>query len=101
MTLNIEVTKENIENGKVGQCGYCPIALAIIPKLAESISVLVFAAEIRLEKRNLWVDSIYLPTIARAFIRHFDRHEVVEPVNFSLEVPLNMEKYFKPEFLTA
>ena len=70
----IKVTKDHIENGKIGQPDCCPIALA---SGFENVSV--FVDEIR-----CYGEAYELPMIAQEFIENFDGGNEVKPISFEI-----------------
>lgn len=80
----IEITQEDIKNGKKQNCWRCPIALALKRK---------FPA------KNLWVQEVFiedkgsnneeydLPKDAICFISKFDNEETVLPFSFEIDLP--------------
>lgn len=79
-TITIEVTQEDIDKGKQGSCGRCPIALAAYRVMEGSFLVLPYAI-FRLEGK-----SISLPDSAIEFIGLFDSGMPVKPFSFTIEI---------------
>ena len=78
--MKIEVTAEDIKNGKKLNCFWCPIALAV-SRSANTPDCWV--DNTRVEIRGM----IYqLPREAGQFIVDFDKGARVEPFSFELEV---------------
>ena len=84
-TVTIDVTQDDIDQGKRENCTLCPIALAaqrVFP--GKSIHVSVF---------NLWVDNspaaedgrgYPLPEVACKFLQDFDHGRPVQPFKFGI-----------------
>lgn len=83
--MKIDVTQEDIDNGKRGHCSRCPVALALsrIPG-AEYLTVgpVDFGITLRGVRRDY-----ALPEEAIVFIRTFDDGEIT-PNPFSFEIEL-------------
>ena len=81
MTYKISVTQEHINRGKREDCAACPIALA-----AHEHDYLRCALILR---DSVWVHGVKLTTLpidARQFMTRFDKHCVVHPLTFDLNV---------------
>lgn len=80
--MKIDVTAEDIDNGVPGECGRCPVALAIARKLGlvgAGIRVGPSAVRIRFDGAR------DLPAVARVFVEAFDWDRPVEPFSFEIE----------------
>lgn len=89
MTITVEVTQRNIEEGIRLSCAGCPVALAMnrATGLEWSISGWQMMAFRKLEKDALQTYALVTPPIARAFISAFDIGRPVEPFSFDLDLP--------------
>ncbi len=78
--FDVEVTQEDIDNGRQGNVGFCPIALACKRKFG--IPYVYVSADILFNNQ-----SIATPEIAKKFIRRFDAHRQhlgIGPFKFNL-----------------
>lgn len=85
VTTTVTVTAGHIAAGIAGDCGACPVALAIHDALGARpyITVMVFAAEAVARQCDRYVEAS-LPQAARDFIGRFDSTQPVEPFTFDL-----------------
>jgi hypothetical protein len=86
----ITVTADHIAEGVPGECGECPIALAIAEAFPSAAEVAVYASHVNIWKtagrgRDFFTSE--LPEVAVAFIEHFDRIRDGEPFTFDLDYP--------------
>lgn len=82
----IEVTQEDINNGKVGDCEYCPVALAMNRVTNKEWAIGNYSY---CETRDGEINSDSLRTLPREvtlWIFQFDKDNKVEP--FSFELPI-------------
>ena len=82
--LTIEITAEDIKNGKPGSCASCPIALAVKRLITNSYKVRVNTYFIEILKKHGTVIKKYLlPIKTRNFIMDFDKGGYdLEPFTF-------------------
>jgi hypothetical protein len=86
----INVTAGHIAEGVPGECGECPIALAIAEAVPGAAEVAVYASHVSIWKprgRGRERERARLPEVAVAFIEHFDRIHDGEPFTFELDYP--------------
>ena len=86
LPARVTVTAEHIRHGVPGECGNCPIALALAeainnPAWFAHIQVFIVKAVV-LSDDGTW--SVTLPEQAQAFIASFDTAHEVEPFEFGL-----------------
>lgn len=92
-TIIINVTKKDIELGKRGDCGKCPVARAARRKLGDKCNV---------SQHYMWFERnqktgkspfppIYFPVFVEQFIRTFDltftQKDLLKPFKFTIKVP--------------
>lgn len=82
--MKINVTHEDINAGKTGDCVRCPIALAI-GRLMPEAHLYLWTGWL------YWADKgcprkVELPEEARLFIRDFDASVIVNPFSFELDL---------------
>lgn len=81
----IEVTQEDINNGKRGNCRKCPVALACMRSMPGFV-VDVSTREIFIQHTSEHiVKSVPMSYTVRDFVVNFDSHGYVEPFSFVLE----------------
>jgi hypothetical protein len=85
-TVKVEVTQDDINNGKRGECSRCPLALAIRRAVRPEICVLVGSFDYVLQGDRTRHNRS-LPQIAKNFVRRFDDFAKCKPVSFSLCIP--------------
>ena len=86
----VSVTADHIAEGVPGECGECPIALAIAEAIPAAVEVAVYTEHV-----NIWEPAgcgrdfftSELPEVAVAFIERFDRIHDGEPFTFDLDYP--------------
>lgn len=83
VTLTVEVTAQDIAEGREGDCWHCPIALALTRAVGGE-PVHVNFSDIS-DGGGGWYRK--LPTEAVSFQRWFDRGDPVEPFSFKVRVP--------------
>lgn len=83
--MKIEVTKEDIKNGKRLECDLCPIALAIKRSDANIESVFVTPRHAYITRRSEGEKNFRLPDQATIFVLQFDQASAVEPFEFELQ----------------
>lgn len=90
VTRKIDITAEDIANGKPKNCSLCPGALAIVRAFPASRYVDVMHDEVQIafpkengSARYRWVTTA-TPEVFRDFIHDFDRNKSVEPISFDL-----------------
>lgn len=91
-TYHIEVTQEDIDNGKRGQWEHCPVALAAIRCLSNSHPIQYLSVT----QKYLYLFGLddaanQLPDSATDFIKRFDGCEDVEPFAFDIDLPAELE----------
>jgi hypothetical protein len=78
----IQVTQEDIKNGKRCHGCYCPVALAVTRVVPQADKVIrVETTGLQLTPHAKWLQ---LPESARTFIRDFDTKQPVAPFEFEL-----------------
>lgn len=91
--LILEVTQEDIDNGKRRNCSLCPIALALMRKFnldpsEDSLDAarvgLTMASIFPVMDRKRKSQYFYLPDEASEFIKDFDSKLPVKPFSFTL-----------------
>ncbi len=78
--MKIEVTADDIANGKPGFSCECPIALALRRLFPDAGHIEVEMADVHID-----YDMVELPDEARDFIEHFDAEDEVSPFSFEIE----------------
>lgn len=97
ISVLVEVTTEDIENGTRMDCQRCPVALAITRLVKEDyypqvsgrcVSILHSYTESGLDT-TLWenVGVTCLPPETQRFVRRYDDGKTPEPISFQLEIP--------------
>jgi hypothetical protein len=83
----LSVTREHIKKGKAGDCGKCPVALALLDGLPNATKVSVDEDSIIVveAKGNGRTVSYHVPRSVERFINNFDDEEPVKPFAFKLE----------------
>lgn len=81
--MKISVTPKDIANGKPGNGGLCPIALAIKRNGATDVCVDGSVADGTYKGHSFWAD---LPKKAKVFVKHFDQGWAVKPLSFTLNI---------------
>lgn len=91
VTRKVEITAEDIANGKPKECSRCPGALAIYRAFPEAKFVDVMDQEVQLAfPSNRRTYSTYVwqtadtPEVLEQFINKFDLRKPVEPISFEL-----------------
>lgn len=83
MLKTINVTQEDINNGKPGEPSYCPIALAAQRVIPERVRV-----RTRIMNIGKYGETVVsLPIVAVEFVEDFDAHCKVQPFSFEITVP--------------
>lgn len=80
--MKIEVTEQDIKDGKPGQCVYCPIAIALKRETGWIWSVMYYSADTLLGPFHRAI----MPPAAQSWIEDFDNNESVYPFSFDLDV---------------
>lgn len=91
VTRKIDITAEDIANGKPKECSRCPGALATMRAFPAAKYVDVMHDEVQLAFPNRannsatyrWVTAA-TPEVFREFIHDFDQNKVVRPISFEL-----------------
>lgn len=88
MIVHIEVTQQDIDDGKRSNCNECPIALAASRALKDKIEFNYVHVNPRScgfwkEDDPYFMGAINLPPNARAFVHKFDNDIPVKPFKFS------------------
>lgn len=88
MKYTIHVTEERISKGISGDCGKCPIALAIHDETTWKKADVTYGCVFK-DSTDSWNDygGVELPELARDFIADFDHGRVRNPFTFELELP--------------
>lgn len=83
--MQLEITQEDIDKGKQGDCGLCPIALAIRRKLPKSnplvLSNRVFITDEHSKNKQYY---FRMSSNAQEFICEFDNGFPVKPIEIEL-----------------
>ena len=95
MEITVEVTQDNIDNGKQRKCRECPIALALHDVFLDS-DVVVGEGIVFEDPEDGAEQRIPLPAEALKFIKDFDEGFPVRPFVFTIHVP---ETALLPEYL--
>lgn len=84
--MKIQVTAEDIANGKREDCNYCPIALAV-GRATHCKRVSVGRRIIMWDIRFVQSKSAWMPSVAKEFINVFDAFgsNYVSPFEFEVE----------------
>lgn len=89
-TFSVDVTQEDIDNGKRRQPRFCPVALALNRALKGKVDAYVSVVTATLIFRRFLIPDkktrIILPKHVRSFILGFDNREPVSPISFTVEV---------------
>jgi hypothetical protein len=83
-TFEVEVTKNDIEQGEEGVFDCCPVALCLRRLGCEKVDVDEDRILLTHNNKRLVYKT---PRIANLFIDDFDSSRKVEPINFKLEKP--------------
>lgn len=94
MKIRINVTKNDIVNGKKSTCHYCPHALAIQRRVKAPYYVNVFVDEIYIQhSQDEPIEyRILIPDRIQDWIWDFDNSMLVKPTSYTLDIP---DKYLK------
>lgn len=85
----IQVTNEDIANGKRDDCKHCPVALAVKRVLKEDYYCAVDGKYISIYQLNgRFLQNHYTSVIVLRFITMFDTGRNVEPFEFELGIDL-------------
>jgi hypothetical protein len=83
----IEVTTDDIVNGKREKCRECPIALAFNRCMPEyQASVGVDTGSFFNHEDRLVISLAFLPEVARDFVLNFDMQKDVKPFSFEIDL---------------
>lgn len=82
MKTRIEVTQEDIEKGKLGECSACPIALAMRRATGKPFEVGTDIYWLGFDLRS----ERMLPPEAALFVSDFDDKKPVQPFSFEIEL---------------
>lgn len=87
--MKIQVTKEDIANGKPKKCARCPVALAIQRATASKhgckfLSCTASHATFRINRK---VETVGFPNFVSLRISMYDAGGTMEPFEFNLELP--------------
>jgi hypothetical protein len=86
--MRVEVTQDDIDNGKRMDGAYCPIALALRRLTGKRCSVSAYRAGINYA---FGPDHFHLPKEAQQFVLDFDDDRPVVPLSFELNEPYACE----------
>lgn len=81
--ITVTVTQDDIDEGMVGKCGYCPIALALRRLGCVYVSVGVTTAAVT-DSWGTPIQYYHLPDEASVFVYDFDHFKSVKPFSFIL-----------------
>ncbi len=81
----IEVTQNDIDEGRRGECELCPVARAI-KRASGSHCVYVDPTEVLLGENVLEATWTKLPEEAAQFIEDYDNMQPVDPFSFNLNI---------------
>lgn len=92
MSAIVRVTADHIKHGEPKNPMGCPIALAIndqatvadIDVIDTDVYVCDLLALVEGKVRTVETARAHLPDIAREFVKHFDRGQPVQPIEFEL-----------------
>lgn len=84
MKLEISITESDIQNGRAGDYGRCPIALALMKLGCGQIDVDEDRILVTINSKRYKYTT---PRKAMLFISDHDANTKVKPLNFSLEKP--------------
>ena len=93
--MRVYVTQKDIDEGEVGACGSCPVALAmgrLFPHLAPVVQQT--RVHYRPRQGSHWLRDergMPAPEEVREFVRRFDGGNDVEPFHFDLPTSLGRE----------
>lgn len=91
MIKEIEVTQNDIDQGKPERCFECPISLAIQRHLKPEYQARVATFGVLFRQGHQWLTETELPAEARSFIKQFDwpgqGARYVHPFKFPLDIP--------------
>lgn len=89
MLVTIDVTQQCIDDGVARDCQHCPIARAIMARLADGFFVDVVSCGVWIyrtgSRRSVF--NVLIPANAKAFIDDFDDGRPVFPFSFDLDIP--------------
>ena len=88
--MRVYVTQKDIDKGEVGDCSYCPVALAmgrLFPNLEPVVQPTRVHYRIRGRKTH-YERGMPAPKEVWEFINDFDEHKPVEPFHFDLPTSL-------------
>jgi hypothetical protein len=93
--MQINVTQNHIDDGDIGGCTSCPIALAILEVLHENYGVCVDNTEIIIFEREskIKVQEFRTPKNVQAFVTNFDDENLVTLFTFNLNLNTEVLKY--------
>jgi hypothetical protein len=86
MTLTIEVTQEDIDNGQKCDANYCPIALAVRQTVKNYRQYLSVQPTVMYVDDGKVIREYKMPAVAEQFVRLFDDDEDVEPFTFTADL---------------
>ena len=81
--MRIEVTAEDIRNGRKHDCQYCPVARAIARATGREVLTGRITCQIR-SSYTPW-RSVILPRVVFDFTESFDAGALVQPFDFELD----------------
>lgn len=88
MLTKVEVTQEDIDNGKMKSCDFCPVALAVNRVIRPQRDAQVYACIVIIRHEEGQRGGFpSLPLAAQEFIENFDDERDVEPFSFALNIP--------------
>lgn len=97
MKLKVAVTAHDIEHGKRGKAGQCPVARALCRRTGRIAFVrddcIEFCGEPYFKSQLGGGIQLPIPIEVRIFTRAFDDWKKVEPLEFELEVPADCGKW--------
>ena len=90
MSIEVNVTQEDIDNGKRESCTRCPVALALTRAGWKGVGVsadYAWQSKGRLNDQCTLNDDDFfkMPAEAQAFVFNFDHNKPVKPLTFFLE----------------
>ena len=88
MLLTVDVTKEDINQGRACSAGFCPIALAL--RRHPGLKVVGIGRE-EIYTHSFYAPRLRLPRKAQRFIVAFDHGEPVAPFTFKLKLPRKLQ----------
>lgn len=87
MLVTVDVTPEDLSNGLPGNCGLCPVALAVRRIVRDDVAIRVSMSILSWRWPDYTTGSVDLPWTAENFIKRFDAACEIEPFEFEIDLP--------------